>query len=235
MVESFAKNFIGLFCQTFALLIQLTALRLWGSSSSFPLLTPTNLWLGISSVCRYLYTSFSSNMLPSYWHVAPDIQNRCVSMLARLFNIPSHEDGTQAMGTSTIGSSEGIMYAYSNTNLALLPLYWCNKARSSRHEKALAESTQGCRQVFRQAKYRYELRRSGLLGESSSLLRRWGEGAYKTVDEKSTKLPWGEHQQLANQLWKIVCVLHARSLCHRPQGVRRPGWRKHNRYLCNHR
>jgi glutamate decarboxylase len=30
-------------------------------------------------------------------------------MIARLFNIPSHDENTAAVGTSTIGSSEGIM------------------------------------------------------------------------------------------------------------------------------
>ena len=30
-------------------------------------------------------------------------------MIARLFNIPSHDENTNAMGTSTIGSSEAIM------------------------------------------------------------------------------------------------------------------------------
>ncbi|EKG12482.1 Pyridoxal phosphate-dependent decarboxylase [Macrophomina phaseolina MS6] len=43
--------------------------------------------------------------------VSADIQNRCVSMIARLFNIPTHDENTNAMGTSTIGSSEAIMLA----------------------------------------------------------------------------------------------------------------------------
>lgn len=30
-------------------------------------------------------------------------------MIARLFNIPAHDEKTQAMGTSTVGSSEAIM------------------------------------------------------------------------------------------------------------------------------
>lgn len=37
-----------------------------------------------------------------------DLQNRCVSMIARLFNVPQ-DDGSAPMGTSTIGSSEAIM------------------------------------------------------------------------------------------------------------------------------
>ena len=38
-----------------------------------------------------------------------DIQNRCVSMIARMFNAPTHSDEENAMGTSTVGSSEAIM------------------------------------------------------------------------------------------------------------------------------
>ncbi|KAL8926031.1 MAG: hypothetical protein Q9208_003172 [Pyrenodesmia sp. 3 TL-2023] len=38
-----------------------------------------------------------------------EIQNRCVSMIARLFNAPTHSEEENAMGTSTVGSSEAIM------------------------------------------------------------------------------------------------------------------------------
>ena len=38
-----------------------------------------------------------------------DIQNRCVSMIARLFNAPTNTEDDNAMGTSTVGSSEAIM------------------------------------------------------------------------------------------------------------------------------
>ena len=38
-----------------------------------------------------------------------EIQNRCVSMIARMFNAPTHSDDEAAMGTSTVGSSEAIM------------------------------------------------------------------------------------------------------------------------------
>ena len=40
-----------------------------------------------------------------------DIQNRCVSMIARLFNAPTESDDDNAMGTSSVGSSEAIMLA----------------------------------------------------------------------------------------------------------------------------
>lgn len=38
-----------------------------------------------------------------------DIQNRCVSMIARMFNAPTSDETETAMGTSTVGSSEAIM------------------------------------------------------------------------------------------------------------------------------
>lgn len=38
-----------------------------------------------------------------------DIQNRCVSMIGRLFNIPSSTTDLSAIGTSTVGSSEAVM------------------------------------------------------------------------------------------------------------------------------
>lgn len=40
-----------------------------------------------------------------------DIQNRCVSMIARLFNVPEPEEGKEPLGVSTVGSSEAIMLA----------------------------------------------------------------------------------------------------------------------------
>ncbi|KAF7714559.1 Glutamate decarboxylase [Penicillium ucsense] len=54
--------------------------------------------------------SFSKNFIDyeEYPHTA-EIQNRCVNMIARLFNCPTHAREENAMGTSTIGSSEAIM------------------------------------------------------------------------------------------------------------------------------
>ncbi|KAA8572315.1 hypothetical protein EYC84_002940 [Monilinia fructicola] len=40
-----------------------------------------------------------------------DIQNRCVSMIGRLFNAPTDQESDAAVGTSTVGSSEAIMLA----------------------------------------------------------------------------------------------------------------------------
>jgi glutamate decarboxylase len=41
--------------------------------------------------------------------MSADIQNRCVSMIARLFNAPTSTKDATAIGTSTVGSSEAIM------------------------------------------------------------------------------------------------------------------------------
>ncbi|RAL67364.1 hypothetical protein DID88_008119 [Monilinia fructigena] len=40
-----------------------------------------------------------------------DIQNRCVSMIGRLFNAPTNQEDDAPVGTSTVGSSEAIMLA----------------------------------------------------------------------------------------------------------------------------
>ncbi|KXT11200.1 hypothetical protein AC579_826 [Pseudocercospora musae] len=59
---------------------------------------------------KLMVEAFSKNFIDyEEYPVSADIQNRCVSMIARLFNIPTHDDNTNAMGTSTIGSSEAIM------------------------------------------------------------------------------------------------------------------------------
>ena len=39
-----------------------------------------------------------------------DIQNRCVNMIARLYNAPTSTEGENALGTSTVGSSEAIVW-----------------------------------------------------------------------------------------------------------------------------
>ncbi|CAG8713072.1 16294_t:CDS:2, partial [Acaulospora colombiana] len=38
-----------------------------------------------------------------------DLQNRCVNIIARLFNAPMDQKDSEAMGVSTIGSSEAII------------------------------------------------------------------------------------------------------------------------------
>ncbi len=61
---------------------------------------------------KLMTDAFAKNFIDyEEYPVSADIQNRCVSMIARLFNVPVHEGSTDAMGTSTIGSSEAIMLA----------------------------------------------------------------------------------------------------------------------------
>lgn len=54
--------------------------------------------------------AFSKNFIDyeEYPHSA-EIQNRCVNMIARLFHCPTDASSENAMGTSTVGSSEAIM------------------------------------------------------------------------------------------------------------------------------
>lgn len=56
--------------------------------------------------------AFSKNFIDyEEYPQSADIQNRCVNMIARLFNAPTGAGSDNAMGTSTIGSSEAIMLA----------------------------------------------------------------------------------------------------------------------------
>lgn len=75
---------------------------------------------------KLMVEAFSKNFIDyEEYPVSADIQNRCVNMIARLFNIPTHDDNTNAMGTSTIGSSEAIMLA----TLAMKKA-WVNKRKA---------------------------------------------------------------------------------------------------------
>lgn len=59
---------------------------------------------------KLMIDGFSKNFIDyEEYPVSADIQNRCVSMIARLFNAPTNDKDSQAMGTSTVGSSEAIM------------------------------------------------------------------------------------------------------------------------------
>ena len=64
---------------------------------------------------KLMTESFSKNFIDyEEYPQSADIQNRCVSMIGRLFNAPTGDVGernTGAIGTSCIGSSEAIMLA----------------------------------------------------------------------------------------------------------------------------
>ncbi|KAL1800098.1 hypothetical protein ACET3X_000440 [Alternaria dauci] len=58
---------------------------------------------------KLMVDAFSKNFIDyEEYPVSADIQNRCVSMIARLFNAPCDPEAN-TIGTSTIGSSEAIM------------------------------------------------------------------------------------------------------------------------------
>lgn len=68
-----------------------------------------------------------------------DIQNRCVSMIARLFNAPTQHDDDNAMGTSTVGSSEAIVSSVLSPIHPIAAAKCYSDAGHPRHEEALAE------------------------------------------------------------------------------------------------
>jgi len=75
---------------------------------------------------KLMVDCFSKNFIDyEEYPVSADIQNRCVSMIARLFNIPAHEEDTAAVGTSTIGSSEAIMLG-----VLAMKKRWANKRKA---------------------------------------------------------------------------------------------------------
>ena len=67
-----------------------------------------------------------------------DIQNRCVSMIARMFNAPTHDESENAMGTSTVVSSEAIVRV-SESIRSLVTADFASDAGNTCHEEALAE------------------------------------------------------------------------------------------------
>ncbi|KAK4455117.1 pyridoxal phosphate-dependent transferase [Podospora aff. communis PSN243] len=63
---------------------------------------------------KLMAESFSKNFIDyEEYPQSADIQNRCVSMIARLFNapVPENAEASGAIGTSCVGSSEAIMLA----------------------------------------------------------------------------------------------------------------------------
>lgn len=74
---------------------------------------------------KLMVDAFSKNFIDyEEYPVSADIQNRCVSMIARLFNAPVDAEAN-TIGTSTIGSSEAIMLGV----LAMKKL-WQNKRKA---------------------------------------------------------------------------------------------------------
>jgi glutamate decarboxylase len=76
---------------------------------------------------KLMIEGFSKNFIDyEEYPVSADIQNRCVSMIARLFNVPVHDEHVTAMGTSTIGSSEAIMLG-----ILAMKKKWANRQKAA--------------------------------------------------------------------------------------------------------
>ncbi|KAJ9499487.1 hypothetical protein H2202_005070 [Exophiala xenobiotica] len=59
---------------------------------------------------KLMTEAFAKNFIDyEEYPATAEIQNKCVNMIARLFNAPEPKDGGNALGTSTVGSSEAIM------------------------------------------------------------------------------------------------------------------------------
>ena len=70
--------------------------------------------------------SFSKNFIDyEEYPQSADIQNRCVSMIGRLFNAPTDGNTPNGVGTSTVGSSEAIMLA-----VLAMKKKWQNKRKA---------------------------------------------------------------------------------------------------------
>ncbi|KAL2075379.1 hypothetical protein VTL71DRAFT_322 [Oculimacula yallundae] len=71
--------------------------------------------------------SFSKNFIDyEEYPQSADIQNRCVSMIGRLFNAPTASDTDAPIGTSTVGSSEAIMLG-----VLAMKKRWQNKRKAA--------------------------------------------------------------------------------------------------------
>ncbi|KAI4862428.1 glutamate decarboxylase [Hypoxylon rubiginosum] len=87
---------------------------------------------------KLMTESFSKNFIDyEEYPQSADIQNRCVSMIGRLFHAPS--DGEGAVGTSCVGSSEAIMLA-----VLAMKRRWKNKriadGKSAEHPNIIMSS-----------------------------------------------------------------------------------------------
>ncbi|KAL8243898.1 hypothetical protein R6Q59_010156 [Mikania micrantha] len=76
---------------------------------------------------KLMTEAFSKNFIDyEEYPQSAEIQNRCVNMIARLFNSPEGKEGENAMGTSCIGSSEAIMLS-----VLAMKKRWANKRKAA--------------------------------------------------------------------------------------------------------
>ena len=64
----------------------------------------------------YPFVVFSENMNKNFidyeeYPQTAEIHNRCLNMIARIFHAPMNNHTSEAVGTSTVGSSEAIFLA----------------------------------------------------------------------------------------------------------------------------
>jgi glutamate decarboxylase len=70
--------------------------------------------------------AFSKNFIDyEEYPQTAELQNRCVNMIARLYHAPETKEGENAMGTSTVGSSEAIMLS-----VLAMKKRWANKRKA---------------------------------------------------------------------------------------------------------
>lgn len=70
--------------------------------------------------------AFSKNFIDyEEYPQTAELQNRCVNMIARLYHAPEGAEGENAMGTSTVGSSEAIMLS-----VLAMKKRWQNKRKA---------------------------------------------------------------------------------------------------------
>jgi len=130
--------------------------------------------------------SFSKNFIDyEEYPQSADIQNRCVSMIGRLFNAPAAPNHVGAIGTSCVGSSEAIMLAvlamkkcWKNKRVAKgLPCDKPNIIMSSGEcfELGGPSASFGLTSIFGDLTDAQFDSRPGLLGKGSALFRGRGE------------------------------------------------------------
>ena len=150
---------------------------------------------------KLMVEAFAKNFIDyEEYPVSADIQNRCVSMIARLFNAPTHDEECSAVGTSTIGSSEAIMLG-----VLAMKKRWANK------RKAEGKSTENPNIIM-----------------NSAVQVCWEKAArYFDVEEKVRDyaiqtwcLPNVPRINLLTYRLSPVRVLHRHSICDRSRGGR---------------
>lgn len=76
---------------------------------------------------KLMVDAFSKNFIDyEEYPQSAELQNRCVNMIARLYHAPETADGQNAIGTSTVGSSEAIMLS-----VLAMKKRWINKRKAA--------------------------------------------------------------------------------------------------------